>query len=204
MGGLGGALAGAGTGAAMTKAMGKTGIGGMIGGALGGSVGSLGGPIGIAIGSTLGGLLGGLFDSDIKPDIKELPEIEEEQLIELKSINKNLNTINDTMENLINAPANFVLPVPKGILDNSITAQSAIATPLQAGGLIVRSGPAYLHTGERVNRSGASGAEYNIQNAITINGANKDPKQIATEVMSEFNKMTFMQAQRVGAYRSRF
>ena len=207
------AVSGGAMGNQITASQNKTGLGGTIGGAVGAAAGMWAGtqmgasmgPVGMAVGALAGGLLGALFDKPNEPELKKLPEIEEEQLVELKTMNKNLNTINDTMENLINAPSNFTLPIPKGILDNSITAQSAIATPLQAEGLINKSGPAYLHAGEQVTKGGSrSGGYNNVTNTITINGADKDPKQIAEEVMTQLNSSMFMQAQRTGGYRRRF
>ena len=147
------AMSGGAMGNQITASQGKTGLGGTIGGALGAAggailgaqMGTAMGPVGMAIGGLAGGLLGALFDKPKEPELKDIPEIEEEQLKELRQISKNINTVNDTMENLINAPSNFTLPIPKGILGNSITAQSALATPLQSRGLVIKSGPAYLH-----------------------------------------------------------
>jgi len=202
--GIMGALGGAAMGSQVTASQGKTGFGGTIGGALGAGIGTLAGPVGTALGGILGSLVGSLFDTPKEAELKDLPEIEEEQLKELQQINKNLNTVNETMENIINAPSNFTLPIPKGILSNSITAQSALATPLQAGGLIIRSGPAYLHTGDRVNGVSDTGGGMSILNNITINGANKDPREIANEVAAAVKNELYQQTQRTGGYRTRF
>ena len=207
------AMSGGAMGNQITASQGKTGLGGTIGGALGAAGGALlgaqmgtaMGPVGMAIGGLAGGLLGALFDKPKEPELKDLPEIEEEQLKELRQISKNINTVNDTMENLINAPSNFTLPIPKGILENSITAQSALATPLQSRGLIIKSGPAYLHAGEKVVDGGYSGGgAMNISNSITINGANKDPKEIANEVANVLSQKMYTDSQRIGGYRGRF
>lgn len=200
-------LLGAGLGSVVTSGLGKRGNLGAIGGGIGGIAGSFFGPLGGLIGGGIGSLLG-FLDEDIKPLTRSLDELEESNdnlISELQTLEKGLNTINDTMENIINAPANFVLPIPKGILENSVTAQSAIATPLQAQGLIIRSGPAFLHAGERVVKDGAMNNGGNsVTNQITIMGANKDPQQIADEVMNKLNSAYFQQSQRTGRYSSRF
>jgi hypothetical protein len=109
------------------------------------------------------------------------------------------------MENIINAPANFTLPIPKGILSNSVTAQSAIALPLQAGGLIVKSGPAYVHAGEVVSKGGRSmgNMETNITNHFTIQGSD-DPQEVADKIVGKINESYYVQNQRNGRYQSRF
>lgn len=214
------AVASAGLGYAITQGRGRTGFGGAIGGAIGGGLGSgissltqtsnplisaFAGPV---LG-VLGGVIGSFFDKPLDepiPELDELPEAIEDLTYEITNLEKSLNTVNETMENLINAPGNFVLPIPKGILENSITSQSALAAPLQAGGLILRSGPAFLHAGEVVTSQndvmrGRGGSS--IVNSITINGANKDPKQIAEEVISEINRNMYKQNQR-GSYPGRF
>lgn len=203
--GLGGATIGAGFGGMVTSGAGKKGPLGMLGGGIGGLAGGLlGGPGGAMVGGLLGGLLG-FFDKDIDPNKQTLPEeeieVQQELVYEIQQLSKNLNTVNETMENIINAPANFVLPIPKGILENSITSQSAIATPLQAGGLIVRSGPAFLHAGERVTSASQSSGGmngFNMSNNIVINGANSDPQSIADAVMDKINSSFFVQSQRSG------
>ncbi len=202
------ALAGAGAGYSITQGMNKTGFGGTIGGAIGAGVGAFAGPFGSAVGGILGGLLGSVFDQDVKPISRSLDELDMTQkdiAAQLIKLDKSINTINDTMENIINAPSNFTLPIPKGILENSITAQSAIATPLQAGGLILRSGPAYLHAGETVNRANSNDTGSMVMhNEININGANSNPEEIAQEVMRKLNSSYFTQSQRSGNYQSRF
>lgn len=222
---------GAAMGSQVTAAQGKTGYGGMIGGAVGTGIGlaaygaligtattkgamtgSVVGPYGAAIGAVVGAvvgivgsLIGSMFDKQKEPEMKDLPEIEEKQLKELMKINKNLNTVNEIMENLINAPSNFTLPIPKGILNNSITAQSAIATPLQSRGLVIKSGPAYLHAGERVvDGNPVGGGSVSVSNSFVIQGANKDPKEIANEVAGILSRQTYNETQRVGGYRGRF
>lgn len=209
---LQGAMVGAALGASLTGMMGREGNAGAIGGGIGGLLGSTvfaayGGAI---WGPLLGGILGSFFDKPISADIPELDELEEpidELNFSIQELRKSLNTVNETMENLINAPGNFVLPIPKGILENSITAQSAIATPLQAGGLIMKSGPAFLHKGDRVygvsDTSGGTGG-MSVTNSIVIQGANKDPKQIADEVASEVSRRMYNDAQRLGGFNKRY
>lgn len=210
MGGVtGGLMAGFGSGAGITKMRGKEGMAGMALGGIGGMLGSYFGPMGSMAGGLIGGLLGSFLDQDkrfVADPLEELKEIEEQTNLEMQKLEKRLNTLNETMENLINAPSNFALPIPKGILENSITAQSAIATPLQAGGLILRSGPAFLHAGEQVTRRNdvASGGGMSVSNSITIQGANKDPQEIANEVMNKINSTMQTQMQRTGNYRGRF
>lgn len=218
---IGSALVGAGIGAAITQGRGREGLGGVLGGALGGGLGSalgatslfkgiIGGG-GLAGGALsmftsfiplIGGFIGSMFDKPIDAEIPELDELEDpldNLSYEIQKLEKALNTVNDTMENLINAPSNFVLPIPKGILENSVTAQSAIATPLQAGGLIIKSGQAYMHKGDRVNGvSDSGGSSSAINTSIVINGANKNPEEIANEVMNRLNRDLFRQAQRTG------
>jgi hypothetical protein len=219
--GLLGGLAGLGVGAAITQGRAKTGGGGATGGAIGGLLGSLApmalgafGPGGAAIGGIIsavgplvGGFLGSFFDKDIDPLKKTLDELEDSVgnlTYELMSVEKSLNTVNDTMENIINAPSNFVLPIPKGILDNSITTQSAIATPLQAGGLIRRGGLAFLHPGETVNSASSKSGGGNMDVSFVINGGNNNPQEIADEVMDKLNSQFFKQNQRSSNYASRF
>lgn len=202
------ALVGAGAGSSITNARGKTGYGGAIGGAAGAVVGTtfFGAEGGSVWGPLLGGLIGSMFDKDIEPLKKTLDELTntDKQLnYNLTTMNRGLNTINQTMENIINAPANFTMPIPKGVLENSITAQSAIATPLQAGGLIVRSGPIYAHAGETIGKGLGKGSTMNNV-SFTINGGNNDPQAIANEVMQRLNSSVFDQSQRVGNYKSRF
>ncbi len=208
------AMLGAAIGQMMTGARGKEGDKGAIGGAIGGAVGGIvGGTLLSSVGggywlgpllSMAGSAIGSAMDEDIKPLKKTLDELEntqDELTYTLQSLDKHINTLNDTMENIINAPANFMLPIPKGILENSVTAQSAIATPLQAGGLILKSGPAYLHAGETVMRKGGAGGSGGgnvITNSITIQGANKDPQAIADEVMNRIGSSLFYQSQREG------
>ena len=113
------------------------------------------------------------------------------------------------METIINAPAGFVLPIPKGILENSITAQSAIATPLQAGGTIVRSGPIFAHAGERIipannQMSNTGGTAAGLNLSVNINGSNSNPQEIADKVINEVNKIYRDQSQRRGSYIPRF
>lgn len=199
-----GGLAGAGVGSAMTSMMGKEGIGGTTGGAIGGAVGSIWG-MG-AIGGVVGGFLGQFFDEKIKAEVVNLDVLAEPFDRLAMSMEKNTNTINDIMENLINAPSSFVLPIPKGMLENSITAQSAIATPLQAGGVIMRSGPIFAHAGEtvvpagEVSGGGAGGMSVNIN----INGSESSPKQIANNVMNELNKAYKKQSLKSSDYVRRF
>lgn len=220
--GFAGALAGAGIGSIFTQAFGKRGFGGTIGGAIGGAAGSIGesllasNPIlatvvGIA-GPLLGGFIGQFFDEDIKPPRRELDELTntlDDVRQDLQSLEKSLNTVNETMENIINAPANFVLPIAQGILSNSIVAQSAIATPLQAGGRVVRSGPAFLHAGEIVTdedrQAGVTGGPtISNQFNFTIEAGNNDPREVGEAVMDVFKQSFFEESQRAGNYNQRF
>ncbi len=213
--GLGAALVGAGVGSAFTQGQKRTGNGGAIGGAIGGALGAGAAamfPVVGAIASPLltlaGGFLGSLFDKPIEAKVPELDELDDglnSLTYELMKLDKSLNTVNDTMENLINAPSNFVLPIPKGILDNSITSQSAIATPLQAGGLIRRGGLAMLHPNETVTRAGGNGGGMgDISISFQIDGGNNNPKEIADQVMSQLNSELFKQNQRSSNYAPRF
>ena len=70
----------------------------------------------------------------------------------------------------------------------------------------MRSGPAFLHAGEQVTRRNdvASGGGMSVSNSITIQGANKDPQEIANEVMNKINSTMQTQMQRTGNYRGRF
>ncbi len=208
---LGGAVAGGATGSYITKAMGREGYGGAIGGAVGGILGNtvLAEYGGATWGPLVGGLIGAMFDKPITAEVPELEEVEDELSdinVSLQSIDKGINTVNETLENLINAPGNFSLPIPRGILENSITAQSALATPLQAGGLLKRSGLYFGHAGETVSPAGQnmSQGETSVSNVIHINGANKDPKEIADEVMSRLNRGFYDQNKRSGMYATRF
>ncbi len=205
---LAGALAGAGVGSTITQARGKEGQGGAIGGAIGGAVGTYFSAYGGSIwGPALGGFIGSLFDKDVEPlkkTMDELEEVEKEVVYQLQSLEKKLNTVNDTMQNIINAPSNFVLPIPKGILEGSVSAQSAIATPLQAGGLVIKSGPAYLHAGDRIPGVGSNGGGSTmIENHFEINGGGQDPQAIADAVMDKMNSSLFYQSQRAGSYPGR-
>lgn len=220
-----GALAGGGLGAMFTRSQGRTGNNGATWGAAGGAIGAgissvagaFGGQIGLvgqivgAVVSIGSGFIGSMFDKVINAmpkTIDELPPALADMNLSLETLTKSLNTVNDTMENLINAPSNFVLPIPKGILENSVTAQSALA--MQAGGLILRSGPAYLHAGEQVvparGSTGNNGGFGGGMNAVfNIDGSNSNPKEIAQEVMKVMNKEFSNQSQRGGlGYNTRF
>ncbi len=204
---LGSALAGAGLGASITAGENKRGFGGAIGGAVGGGLGSalgmaFGGPAGAGIGGTIGSLAGGLFgaafDKTIDPLTKQLDDLSQSvQHLDI-TVQTNTKTISDTMASVLNAPSNFVMPIPQGIQNGSVSAQSALV-PMQAGGIITSSGPAYLHAGERVVPAGQMGTgSVTHHNEITINGANKDPQQIAIEVLSQINRAYFSSSQLAG------
>lgn len=212
--GILGGLAGAGVGAAITQGSNKTGYGGSAGGAIGGIAGALSvgipvvGPLIGAVAPMLGGWIGSLFDQSVEPVKKSLDELVDplqNLTYQLVSMNKNINTVNQTMENLINAPSNFMLPIPKGILDGSVTSQSAIATPMQAGGLIQKGGLALLHPNEVVSSAGSkSGGMGNVNISFQIDGGTANANDIANQVMTKINNSLFNQNQRSSNYSPRF